>query len=413
MNEEVRADPAAAIYDRLAEQWPTVDFDEFHQQTLPALLDGGHGGVVAPALADKTPIAFKLKGGQAYTYLVDGQTISVVEGDSNADTVIETTAAAFSDFANQLHSAHGLYFAGKIQVPVGFANTLFEWEPAIRAMYHGRPVYDPDRLDLRDRSGKPLDLNRAFTPDDDDDQMRHFLGEAGFLHVRGLFGRDEIARMNEATDEFCNKAEPGDRNSWWCRDDKGQQQLCRLIYLSTRSEVMSEAARDKRLERLATRFGKGNQITTHDRLDGAAVIMKVPGVVEGLADLPWHVDCGLGGHSVMCTTLQMSLLLGPANPDTGNLRVMAGSHQGSCNVGGAWDSDVHGPTLVDLNGEAGDCVLHLSDTLHTAPPPKGNGPYRRSFITSYYRPEVLDMVGPGQGFNDLIAARDDGMVGAF
>ena len=43
--------------------------------------------------------------------------------------------------------------------------------------------------------------------------------------------------------------------------------------------------------------------------DGVTVIWKQPGVAEGMGDLPWHRDCGLGGHAAMCPTLVSSLFL--------------------------------------------------------------------------------------------------------
>ena len=34
--------------------------------------------------------------------------------------------------------------------------------------------------------------------------------------------------------------------------------------------------------------------------DGVTVLWKRPAVTEGLADLPWHRDCGMGGHALNC-----------------------------------------------------------------------------------------------------------------
>ena len=38
-----------------------------------------------------------------------------------------------------------------------------------------------------------------------------------------------------------------------------------------------------------------------------------PGATEGLSDLPWHVDCGLGGHPVLCPTVNLGIQLDAAN----------------------------------------------------------------------------------------------------
>ena len=60
-------------------------------------------------------------------------------------------------------------------------------------------------------------------------------------------------------------------------------------------------------------------------VNGVAVIWKRPGVSEGLGDLPWHRDCGLGGHAVQCPCMVSSIYLRPANAATGDLRFLPGS----------------------------------------------------------------------------------------
>ena len=68
-------------------------------------------------------------------------------------------------------------------------------------------------------------------------------------------------------------------------------------------------------ERLVHKTGEG---------DGVTVIYKRPQMVEGLGDLPWHRDCGMGGHAVLCPTLVLSLYLVEATPETGELVDAAG-----------------------------------------------------------------------------------------
>jgi len=64
----------------------------------------------------------------------------------------------------------------------------------------------------------PLDLTRAFHPDDDRDEMRHFLETAGFLHIAGPVrgigdnGRD-LRRLDRAAPTYTE----GDGRSWWAR----------------------------------------------------------------------------------------------------------------------------------------------------------------------------------------------------
>ena len=60
-----------------------------------------------------------------------------------------------------------------------------------------------------------------------------------------------------------------------------------------------------------------------------SVIIKNPDMTEGLSDLPWHRDCGMGGHAVTCPVLICSLFIAPATPETGELRVLPGSWKGA------------------------------------------------------------------------------------
>lgn len=114
----------------------------------------------------------------------------------------------------------------------------------------------------------------------------------------------------------------------------------------------------------------------------------------------------MGGHPTLCPVLQISVLLDAASPDTGTLKFLAGSHRFVTRVPG----DEHALPIVTVEAAPGDCVLHLSDTMHAAPPPRGAARYRRSLVASFYRPSVLDVVPPGKAFNDVLLSRDDGHV---
>ena len=55
--------------------------------------------------------------------------------------------------------------------------------------------------------------------------------------------------------------------------------------------------------------------------------MKPIGVVEGISDVPWHKDCSLGSHSYRCCSLTVGISVTGADADSGQLRVVAGSHR--------------------------------------------------------------------------------------
>jgi ectoine hydroxylase-related dioxygenase (phytanoyl-CoA dioxygenase family) len=167
---------------------------------------------------------------------------------------------------------------------------------------------------------------------------------------------------------------------------------------------------DPRMQRLAS-LCDATLVPAHDRCDGHSIVIKHAGVSEGLADLPWHRDCGLGGHRVKCPNMQIGIQLERADADTGWLQFLAGS----------WGSSVH-RLAVDRQGDLpivaieaapGDCTLHFGDTLHAAPPPRAPGRGRRTLYSSFYAPHMHAVIGPGQSYNDVMLARDDGLVTAL
>ena len=136
-------------------------------------------------------------------------------------------------------------------------------------------------------------------------------------------------------------------------------------------------------------------------------MIKQSGVVEGLSDLPWHRDCGLGGHPIMCPNLQIGIQLDAATRTTGQLHFLAGSAGASCHRSALQEGPV-----VALDTAPGDCTLHFGDVLHAAPPPTGRGRGRRALYVSFLPERTFETIPPGKGYNDLLLSRDDGLVSA-
>ena len=98
---------------------------------------------------------------------------------SDTGTVVKLTLEAWQNFATERWTRYTLLYTGNVAFPAGEFVDLCHWEPALRALFHGRPVYDPAALDLRDRSGAALDLTRTFGLEDDPAAMAHFLQSGG------------------------------------------------------------------------------------------------------------------------------------------------------------------------------------------------------------------------------------------
>ena len=382
-----------------------ADFEHFHDVELPRRLHSALGLQAARDVDRQPSLAFRLREGRAYTYTPGSPTIAITHGERAANTVIEFDTAAWADFVTERRSIPSLLYGKSLGIPRGDANVLFGWEPALRALLQERPIYDAPTLDLRDEDGTPLNLATTFTGASAPAAVARFISKAGFAVVRGVFSSEEIAALATEADRLAAAARQGDRRSWWARNADGEQILCRVTYTSLISDAIAALIDDFRLRNLARAFAP-DYVPAPDRLDGIALIIKNPNVVDGLSDLPWHIDCGMGGHPTLCPVLQITVLLDPASEDTGTLKFLAGSHRFVTRI----PADETGLPVVTVAGRPGDCLLHLSDTMHAAPPPRGAARYRRSLVASFYRPSVLDVVPPGQGFNDVLLSRDDGHV---
>jgi hypothetical protein len=385
--------------------FPSLDFAAFHERHLPAEIAAGRGALAAKAVRKLRALALRMPDGAAWTYRPLPNGVAVEAGDAGADTVVELDHAAWEGLAYDYESAPGLLYAGRVRCLRGNAMQLVLWEPALRALYQGRPVYDPDEP-LLDRGGRPLDVERRFAADAEPEDLAHFLRTTGYLFVRGLFAPDEIEAFRREAEELRREAGKGDRLSWWAKNARGEEILCRVTRGADKPALamLRGAPRLRRFvslvdPELVPRSGEGNGVT---------VIFKNPGVTEGLSDLPWHRDCGMGGHAVMCPVLICSVYLTPANRDTGELAFLPGSWKSSC---GYLDATADPPRAAHFAAEPGDVTLHFGDVMHAAPPPRGSdlAAYRISAVTGWARPTSRHHRGE-RSYNAVLHQRDDGQI---
>jgi hypothetical protein len=390
-----------------SERFPPVDFEGFHRRPLQALLAAGNGRLAACAARSAHAIAFVSESGAAYTYTVRDDAVVVEPGADDAATVVRITAAQWSDFVNELRTIPNLVYAGQLDLVRGETDHVLAWELPLLALFHGRPVFDAASARPLDASGQPLDLHASFSLDEPDERIANFLRRAGYVHVRGVLRPEEIETLRGAADDVALRAQPGDRRSWWAHDAAGEQLLCRVTYANQSSAPIAALSDDPRLQRLGGLLGPGT-VDAPDRMDGHTVILKNPGARDGLSDLPWHIDCGMGGHSFLCPIVQLSVFLERADTATGTLSVIPGSHRFATPMPSPHEEAAF--NAVDLVAEPGDVVVHLGDTMHAAKAPTGQGPFRRSIVMSFFQRPMLDIVAPGEALNDVLLGRNDGHV---
>ena len=385
-------------------------FDEFHLSLDTAVTARGPGVVAEIGGSQCLTITVD---GSAWTYATDAGHLVVERGDRAdrtrpAGVAVVLDAEAFDDLLCERWSIFGLLYANRVSITRGGLDSFARWEPALQHLWFDRPRYDDAaRRALVARDGSPLDLSRSFTLADADPEIAHFLRTAGFAVVRGVFTAAEISVFNVEAAAMRAAATPNDGRSWWATDAGGREVCCRLTYVSERSSRFASMHDDARIARIASWHGAPLR-PSPDRLDGYAIVMKNPDVVRGLSDLPWHRDCGMGGHAVLCPSLNIGVQLDRADAANGQLMFLAGSH-GHTNLPGAVEHHADWP-VVPVVAEPGDVTVHYAHVLHVAPPPTAADASRKTLYVGFNNPAIFDVVPAGKGYNDVVFSHGDGRV---
>jgi hypothetical protein len=387
----------------IAGSFEPYSFVAFHRAELPALVVQ-HGRLVVEDLHGAATLAFRAEDGTTFTWVPTERGVEVVEGDTDAPTIVELSERTFSEFLHELLTASGAVRTGRARVTRGTLDGWQRWEPAIQSLCSGRAIYSPAVWQtLVDRAGTPLDLQHKFSVADDIEEMRQFLDRAGYLHVKNVFTPAEVAGFSAEIEHVRTLTLPGDPFSWWSINAAGDEVVTRINYLGRLSTILDEACFDERLRRFAQLAGPHMRVC-NDRLDGPMVFVKNSHVVKGNGDLSWHVDDGIGGHPVMCPLVQAGVQLDHANPANGQLLVLAGSHRYTKHWY-AWGEEADLP-VVALETEPGDLTLHYGDTMHTTPPPTADGAGRRALYFKFAEPKTFGWVPPDCHYNDALFRAD-------
>ena len=95
--------------------------------------------------------------------------------------------------------------------------------------------------------------------------MERFLGQAGFLHVHGVFTDDEMAAVSADMDRAAPTYVPGDGRSWWARTDDGTERLVRMQGFDAMSATAAALVSDGRLARLGALDRRRPSVGRHGR----------------------------------------------------------------------------------------------------------------------------------------------------
>ncbi|WP_162602520.1 phytanoyl-CoA dioxygenase family protein [Nocardioides daejeonensis] len=367
------------------------------------LLDSLPADQVAAAarlVVDAGSLAFRIaEGGHVVGYRVgSGELLGLERHDGlAADTVVALSAAAWADLVDQRRTVINLVVSGQLVFEKGGFDALAQWDPVLKLVHAGIPVFEPGRADL---SG--FDPAASCSLDDDDADLRARLSAVGYLHVRGVFSVEEMAQVNAEIDRLAALAQPGDGRSWWVTGEADEEVLCRLVYASQRSELLAGLDNDPRVQRLGRLLDPALR-SAPDRLEGMAVLLKAPGKTQGLSNIPWHQDCGMGGHRILCPGVSIGIQVTGSSAATGNLLMVPGSHGQT--LPWQWERQLTGVPVVAIDTEPGDVTVHIQDVMHASPQPTGEGGRRTAYV-SFYPERMWEHVGPGEAFNDLVRDRN-------
>ena len=357
-----------------------IGVDEAFEQLLPAAV-ARNGHLAARGIASRNIAGLRLQvADRGLTLRVRDDELQLSDRDDSDCIRAELSADALSELLQDQRTTMGLAMQSLVKITRGDFDHWISWEPVFRALLDGRPVHEPGAITLQDPHGSPLDVKRSFSLDDDPAVMQHQLEEAGFLHVQSVFSGAEMAQVSHDLNNALKRATPDDGASWWAEDAGGKQQAVRVLWFEEQSDRLHKLLHDERLQWLADLTGDGH--------DGSAMsaegLIKPLHIRKGLSDLPWHKDCGQGGHSLRCNGLTVGISVTGADSESGALGVIPGSHRANVQIAGQDPSLDLAP--VKLETLTGDITVHCSDTLHRAHSPSKRT--RQVVYTSFQLPPL-------------------------
>ena len=344
-----------------------VDAVDFFERELPELL-AEHADLAEPGARELAPRPLAVEaGGGCWTLVLDDGHIAVRPGDADVKARVRLDDEQLTDLVHDIQTPMGFLTGGTLQQERGRLDDLLDWWVVLRSVLDRRAAHTSGAVDFRDRDGVPLDLRRGFGPDDDPDEIAHFLGEAGFLHLTGVFTEEEMGTISSDMDAAFPQYAPDDGRSWWATTASGEHRAVRLQHFHEHSPTTASILQDDRLTRIAGLTTDGHRPEASFGGNAVEALVKPLDVVEGISDLPWHKDCSLGRHSYRCCSMTVGISVTGADAQTGQLAVVAGSHRALMQP--AFVRRGLDLPVIELPTRTGDVTVHLSCTMHMSQAP--------------------------------------------
>jgi hypothetical protein len=385
--------PSVDVRTRTAADVAPVDPGWFFDEELPRLARE-RGSLVAAGGRELAPRPLSVEvDGRTWTLALDHDRVTVTSGGGGPPAHVRLGAEDLGDVVHDLRTPMGLFTGGDLDMPAGRLDDFLDWWVILRGLIDARPVHTAGAVTFTGTDGESRDLTRAFHTDDDPRAMGHFLAEAGFLHIAGVFTEDEMDAVSAEMDAAAAGYEQGDGRSWWAKTADATDRLVRMQYFHQESPTTRALMADDRLLGLARLTRDGHELgKPGSNANWVEALVKPIGVVEGISDVPWHKDCSLGSHSYRCCSLTVGISVTGADERSGQLRVVAGSHRAL--IQPAFVRRGLDLPQLDLPTGTGDLTVHLSCTLHMSQPPVDRE--RRVLYTDFRLPSIDGQPDPGE-----------------
>jgi hypothetical protein len=370
---------------RLDGDMVAVDPRAFFARDLPAALEQARE-LVEPGAArlGLRPLTVE-SGGEIWSLVWEGDRVAVHSGVVTGAAHVRMGVDELTELVHDQRTPLTFFTSGTLDMPAGGVDDFLDWWLVLRGALDRRPLHTPGAVRFAAADGGPLDLRRTFRLDSPAADLTHFLHQAGFLHVAGVFTEAEMARIATDMDRAAPSYREGDGRSWWATTADGTRRLVRMQGFDERSPAAAELLRDDRFQRLGAIPADGHVHTglENNRLEA---LVKPIGIVRGISDVPWHKDCSLGRHSYECCSLTVGISVTGADAVSGQLRVVAGSHRALLRPAHVRPGS-HDLPEIDLPTRTGDVTVHLSCTLHMSQPPVERE--RRVMYTAFRLPATM------------------------
>ena len=311
-------------------------------------------------------------------------------------------------FAWELRTCFALFYADALTFPRGNFGQLARWEPSLRVAFDGQAVYDlDDPPPVLDDAGTASRPRTAPSPSTTPTPRWSTSSNGPAFSISAMSSTPASWTLLRADVHRRRRAGPTRRPAFVVDDGRRRRHLQpgQLPQRPVRPD------RRPRCRRTLPAASVPSAVPIYARRPtvstATASSSRCPGPPRAWPTSPGTVTAAWAAtrSNAPCSTSASSSTPPPPAP--------ANSWFWPAPTGGPHGSPV--PTrptdlpVVALTTEPGDVTVHFGHTLHAAPPPTDRtAAGRRALYLSYVPPLTFEMIGPGQGYNDVLFTRDAG-----